>query len=357
MAHEELLQSDAYVYLAVAGAGAGAQNQMWRVPGASSFFAGASFPYSEREVARFIGFDPSRFVTEDTAVNMAIASFVRAQQSCPRGKIAIGIGVTASVASLTPHRGEHRAWACAISANGRVARIRIGLPKGGPEQRVEDGETVDRVVFAVLNEVMTRAPHENDQDCVYGRIRDRPLFRASGKRNKEPFGHIEVFPGAFNPLHPGHLDHATPGKTIFQITTRTPHKPAVTPVEALKRAAPILARGFDVLLDEDCATFLVKARRWPGTTFIVGNDTLGRILDPKYGHEVEPMFEEFWKLQTKFIVAMRDDGELTLAQLRAMVEPRFQDMFDWRKPGPNSGLSSTKIREGASVPQTSWPVL
>jgi ACT domain-containing protein len=58
----------------------------------------------------------------------------------------------------------------------------------------------------------------------------------------------------------------------------------------------------NVLFTEGDPLYLDKARKFPGRMLVVGADALIRMLDPEWGVEIEPMLEEFSKLQTDFFV-------------------------------------------------------
>jgi len=342
---EELPGSDAWVFLAATGGGAGAQDRLWSVPGASSFFAGAVFPYAQRELEAFIGYEPLKYVSVDTAISMAIAAYMRACLSCPEGKTPIGVGTTASLATLQDHRGAHMAWTAAISGRGRVHIACDEYEKGGPIRRVPDGMAVDDMIEDVLLDAAQEGMGgKSADDLLISHVFKRPWFRVGGRRELAPISNIELLPGAFNPLHAGHLEISNPN-TIFQLSLRTPHKPAVSITEALRRTALINAAWRDVLIELEASTFLAKARKWPGSTFIIGSDTLQRILDPKYGHPIEPMLEEFHQLRTKFLVSQRmgDPDTRDIVHFNGPW-PKWSRMFSHVGTGRHAGLSSTQLR-------------
>jgi hypothetical protein len=128
---------------------------------------------------------------------------------------------------------------------------------------------------------------------------------------------------------------------------KTPHKAPVSLVEALKRVAAINAAGRDALLEAEASTFLVKARKWPGSTFIIGSDTLERMLDPKYGHEVEPMLKEMGQLRTRFKVSQRDGTASAKQLIEECPVPLWHHgpTFYLLPHGQHAGMSSTRLRK------------
>lgn len=347
---KQLLDRDAFVYVAAAGAGAGVQKTLWDTPGASSYLAGAEFPYSPAAMETFIGYRPEKFVSMTTAVDMAIASYLKAANGCPEGKSPVGIGATASVATIKQHRGAHRVCVAAISRLG-VYGEEIKLEKRDSSARDDDGAAVDAIItHAILtvtnHTTMAWVIGENLGNISEGDFRQsiasRPLFTRTGRRLPVPMTQISLFPGAFNPVHAGHLANTTES-TIFQITTRPPHKDPLTIHEQLNRVAQI-RKDRDVLLLEGAGPYLEKARLFPGSTIILGPDALQRMLDPKWGYETLPLLRELQTLKVNFKVSHRDE---TLDPL-ASIPVEFVHMFSRLPKTEFSGLSSTQIREAAA---------
>ena len=71
------------------------------------------------------------------------------------------------------------------------------------------------------------------------------------------------------------------GKRVeFEIAILNPDKPPID-YEEMKRRVDQFGSGTVVWLTR-APTFVEKARLLPGTTFVVGTDTLRRIADPRY---------------------------------------------------------------------------
>lgn len=95
-----------------------------------------------------------------------------------------------------------------------------------------------------------------------------------------------LFPGAFNPLHDGHqrmIEHAATRlghEFDFEISVINVDKPRLG-LEEIRRRVDQFGHDQVVWLTR-AATFVEKARLFPGTTFIVGVDTVQRIADVSY---------------------------------------------------------------------------
>ncbi len=94
-----------------------------------------------------------------------------------------------------------------------------------------------------------------------------------------------IFPGSFNPLHAAHRQMAEIAErrcglpVTFEISVTNVEKPPLDFVEIADRLAQFPDRH--VLLTR-LPTFVEKAKISPGSTFIVGIDTMVRIADPRY---------------------------------------------------------------------------
>jgi hypothetical protein len=105
-----------------------------------------------------------------------------------------------------------------------------------------------------------------------------------------------VFPGAFNPLHIGHRHMAEVADSLlgvpvqFELSAVNVDKPPLGRDEIVRRATQFAARR--TVWVTAAPTFMLKARLFPGATFVIGVDTLIRIADPKYYRNSEPLRDE-----------------------------------------------------------------
>jgi nicotinic acid mononucleotide adenylyltransferase/nicotinamide mononucleotide (NMN) deamidase PncC len=339
------------IFVTATGAGAGAQNRIWSVPGCSKYFAGAAFPYAADQTNELLGFKPDKYVSEDTALDLAMASYMRACNG--PGCEAIGIGLTASVASTERHRGEHEIWAACVS-NYQTFTHHSVLKKGkGDEARKRDGNKSDRIILDMIRfatcksmelEILGRA------DMAADRFFYKPFFEVDGKRyhgmlypNPGP-----IYPGAYNPVHKAHIANAEAAShlTIFSITQDGPNKPPLTLADMLQRAK--MFKGKRVLFSRGDPLYIDKARAKPGTPIVIGSDALQRMLDPKWGPDVKEMLYEFVSLYTTFLVAPRiiNGAVLSMDNVLDSAGIDFQvrsDLFRALEVEP-SDISSSQIR-------------
>lgn len=345
---QELLDQEISVFTACTGAGAGLTSALW-VPGCSAFLAGAAFPYSAEALEEFLGFKPGN-VCEETAMDMAMQSYIQAYRP-ESNKEPVGLGLTASVATTEAHRGDHRVHLAVMSKQGMFVKTWI-LDKGvGAEARKADGKFCDDLAVIMLADItMGRTRMYGDQTLeALERLFLRPVFKPLGRGTAEDLPEdVAIFPGVFNPPHDGHFGVANqiPGSVVFALTIDPPHKPSMDLSEILKRAKQM--QGTQFMVSRGDALYIQKCRQYPGRPFVVGADALLRVLDPKWGVDVEDLLAEFTACKTLFYVVGRlVDGRWTsLNDVLPKVPEAYRDRFlmvegRW-------DISSTEIRQGAA---------
>ena len=291
-------------------------------------------------------------------MDMAMESYIRAYQPDSNHR-PIGLGITASVATTEIHRGEHRIHAAVMSDAGMFVKTVI-LEKGvGPEARERDGVATDELGLQMLLDasakwVPTAELQATREGCrveeAYDRFLSRAVFWADGTRGESVDREVgAIFPGAFNPPHDGHfgISKQVPGDTLFAVTVDPPHKAALSLPDVLRRVKRM--RGANLVFTKGDALYIDKARQNPGKAFVVGADALIRMLDPKWGVEVEPLLEEFTKLRTLFYVVGREvEGKWqSMNDVLPMVPAKYRERFlmiegRW-------DVSSTELRQSRSI--------
>ncbi len=335
------------VHAAVTGAGALLAPQLWNTPGSSDYLSGFSMPYSPEETEAFLGFRPEKFCSIETAIDMASKAFMKAADGGTDEPV--GLGLSASVASVRARRGDHALHAAVIT-KGKVLGLSIVIDKGiGEEQRMEDDRDAAFCVLELLRSALgmySNHPGHDMRDEATSRLFKRPYFDQTGKRHEMLPRWKAIFPGAFNPPHEGHLEIGETARrqmngdpVVFYMTADPPHKPPLTVQEMLLRATKLRGHNFAFSLGD--SLYIEKARKHPGSCFIIGADALMRMLDPKWGPEIDPMLMEFKALETRFLVVgrMMEDRYVQLKDIQKAKEwPNFHELSGrW-------DVSSTQLR-------------
>jgi cytidylyltransferase-like protein len=303
---EILLTGKTDLYVVATGAGTNLLTSLWSTPGASAYLKGFHFPYDSAETDAFLGYQPDGYCTEKTAILMAIEAYVRSRRlyylrgqdrdPATISRNAIGLAVTASVASMTEHRGEHRAFIATVSnlTPPVITARKIVLPKGvGLFARMGDDAIVSDATVKELDQTLrdyaysvSSYTEEQIKEFLFEKsypLMDERLSLLSDK--------VIFIPGNFNPIHQSHLAMGQTLRTaygfkpIYTICIDPPHKPQLSLIDMLDRVAMFraLAPRAGLLFTRKDPLFIDKMRAYPNSTWAVGGDTLDRLLDPKWG--------------------------------------------------------------------------
>ncbi len=363
---ELLKEKNVGIYVAATGAGAGIQDLLWSVPGASKFLLGASFPYSSNEFDKFIGYRKGTgYCSADGATELAMASYIRARETLIFNeewkKNAIGIGISAAVTTDRTRLGDNRVFITVITDQDALSTyIKLdNYSLTNEAGRLSDGNLVDfyieNAIFSVLNIEQNKGAQVKLQELIPSEFRKlffaRPLYTPYG--TKEPAHKIGVgalLPGTFNPLHDKHRIMAQETNATYYVDATSPHKKDLSVQDMLDRVAQVRADRFNslsprsILFTENKGLFIEKARAFPGSTFVIGIDTVERMLDPKWGTEIIPMLYEFNKLLTTFCVFSREHKILKDITIPGEFSRLFQEV-----EGNWPDISSTEIRNRRNV--------
>jgi len=142
-------------------------------------------------------------------------------------------------------------------------------------------------------------------------VADVPLHLLGKYTEHKP--KIVALPGSFNPLHDGHetalldsialLRHQQPSLNIqglFELSVFNVDKPPLEIADLAARLEHFRVQSFPVFLTKT-PRFVDKTRAYPGMSYVIGVDTLIRLLDPEYtGGSID--------LLTHFLLEMTSKG-------------------------------------------------
>jgi nicotinamide mononucleotide (NMN) deamidase PncC len=329
--HTRLTQAihaaSARLTLVATGGGSLAFSTLLTTPGASRSVLEAVVPYSSAALCRYLQARPEQFCSELTARQMAMAAYQRAlayqateaadaAAATASGGVPAGVGCTCSLASDRPKRGAHRIH-CAAQTSEITATASLELTKDA-RSRLEEEEIAAAMILnlaALVAGVAERAPvslkpgEQIDEHCVTAPLAWRQLFMGERKvalalgeapdDKTAPSSASEnnrraIFPGAFHPLHAGHLEMAQVAQDRLQtpveweISIANVDKPPIDYREMELRSQQFAG---DKLAEKPrlwftwAPTFAEKSELFPRSTFLVGADTISRIAEPRYYHD------------------------------------------------------------------------
>ena len=343
---ESLLQSDLQLALAVTG-GSVFIARLLGMPGASGTLLEAYVPYHRKALADFLGRAPEQAASAASARAMAMVAWQRAGQ-LPGVSHPAGLACTASLASNRPKLGDHRAH-IALQTDS-LTRVRSLILEKGLRKRAEEEALLADALLAVASghwdelvapqlksgDLVSGAEAKADEkwrDLLAGRIQ-KSLFSAhSARGGMQP---KLLLPGAFNPLHEGHIRMARLASermqcpAAFELSVLNVDKPPLDCLDLAERGKKVSAEG-DLWLTR-AATFEDKARLFPGVTFAVGADTLLRIADPRYygGDEAarDLALDAIGAAGCRFLMFGRRKGSRFLSLAEPGISPQLAELTE-----------------------------
>ena len=349
--------------------GGGAQLVSWllTVPGASRTALEVLVPYSERALADFLGERTHQVASVETAETMSRQAYRRAMELADSDGPVVGIGCTAAIATDRAKRGAHRVHVARCTAHS-VVTYSLEFTKGLRDRVGEDtiasllvvqalaeaaGVPMDVAIPLSATEHLIIGGSGDPIDLLVAGVIDTVLVRADGTitPNGRPDG--AVLSGSFAPLHAGHRELATVAsetlemQVTLEMSVANVDKPPLS-APAIRERLDQFAGTYAVVLTK-APTFAEKVRVLPRTCFVIGYDTMKRLIDPVYyGDDERSMTKalaSIAQLGGRFLVAGRlEDGVFrTLSDVP--VPDEFCNIFE---PIPEHrfrrDISSTHLR-------------
>ena len=159
--------------------------------------------------------------------------------------------------------------------------------------------------------------------------------------------------GSFNPLHPGHLllaavaERRLGGPVQFELSAANVDKPDLPADEVARRVRQF--DGVGRVWVTRAATFVEKARLFPGAAFVVGFDTAVRVIDPRY-YAADPgrrdaALRELRAAGGRFLVGGRVDAGGAFRVWADDLAGEFARLFEVIPEGEfRADVSSTQLR-------------
>jgi len=369
----ETPKTPAYLCLAIAGGGGHAISALASTPGASAILLEGTVAYDRRSMQTYVGgqeLSKHKFVSKESAALLARAAVRRAMQyrhALRDYPHCIGLGVTSALITCKerPGRGSF-GYICATRADGCQWSCRVGF---APQlrNRIEEDQLMGQLALKAVEQLQRMGKAEitknderdiiEDVSFVDNNLSDEAFAAAERilagvtdavlllpNEDKSSFIAMTdpilpssslVFPGSFNPPHDGHMTLANVAADSFSENETTPvfmelsltnaDKPSLDPRSVSQRAQKFLELDN---LPTQCGLLLTSAPLFSQKVkaltsfmtpaidandkklgFIIGTDTMRRILDPKYyENSVENMLgavREMGRVGVRFVVGGR----------------------------------------------------
>jgi hypothetical protein len=369
---QNIHDSQTLAAFAVAGAGSSAIDWLLSVAGASRTVLEIIVPYSENSFSEYIGSRPEQTVSIDAAKSLALAAYTRALNLRNDSRPVIGIACTATIATDRPKRGDHRGHVGLWTSEGWSVfslTLEKGLRDRAGEEQLLSVLILRTLAFAcgvvdTLELQLAHSEHVEESGTRYDTPLDAfnnehissVLFSPDGSSQGNAHHLGGVLSGSFNPLHNGHRQLVSVASrilgapVIYELSVTNVDKPPLENEIVQERVNSFRAVG-DLVITK-APVFYEKARVFPGCTFVIGWDTMIRLVDPKYySDDYANMILALSQIRDagcKFLVAGRiNETEFhTLGEVN--IPALFQNMFQEIPESEfRSDISSTEIRQAS----------
>ena len=282
---------------------------------------------------------------------------------------AVGIGATASLASKNWKRGDHRIFASLVT-NDKEITFSLNLFKGvetAPfRTRKQEDDLSGKLIVCItafecglldstslVEFLLANGLDEKDtllisevhiknsleylldsdvnnvllipqHDGTSLKIADVPIHLLGQYAPVKP--KVVMLPGSFNPLHAGHTtaltsslelcDPATNPQGLFELSVFNVDKPPLKMLDLITRLEHFTGQPFPVFLT-NTPRFVDKSRVYPGISYVVGVDTVIRLVSPYYTDgsidKMTLLLKDIIDKGTEFFVLPRTFGTSNIA--------------------------------------------
>ncbi|KAK4376406.1 hypothetical protein RND71_002702 [Anisodus tanguticus] len=303
--------TQAVIYLS--GGASQALGWLMSVPGASNTVLESVVTYSRMSMIQLLGKVPAQAASMQTAEEMALLAYNRALKLSKPGSPVLGVGFTGALASARPKRGDHR-FHLSTRTSDRLWSSTVTLTKGLRTREQEDAVSSQYLIKAIANAskvagtfvpelTESEVPDESEKQFDEDEELEQLLRGIIGFKvypfSSDTSGAVRkiILSGSFNPLHDGHLkllEIATSicggGYPCFELSAVNADKPRLAISQIKDRVMQFERVGKTVIVSNQ-PYFYKKAELFPGSAFVIGADTIARLVNPKYYGDGEKMLE------------------------------------------------------------------
>ena len=279
--------------LVSSGGGTNAISEILKVAGASESVLEAYVPYAKESLDYYLLKQPDHYCSLDATLSMAAKAYSAAKKIAPgtNPKNLLGVAVTASLATNYSKKGEHKFF-IAIQTYKYSSSFSYSFVKGELTREEEEQVVTDHIIKAIAQSCEVQNPKISENSSLkiktveaeknWVKLVDSKIdFVSSSHRIPEL-----IFPGSFNPFHSGHnsMSELAEKKTglglAYEICIQNADKPPLSYHE-IEKTLNQFNHGHEWVLTK-AGKFTDKAALFPNSVFIIGADTLTRILDEKF---------------------------------------------------------------------------
>ena len=334
--------------LAITGGGTSAIAELFSVAGASRTILEANVPYHSAALASYVSATTNQGCNNATGRAMAMTAYQRAMAISTENPV-FGLGCTAAIATDRDRRGSDR---CHIALQSATSTQTWDLTLDKSGTRAEQESICASLIIAVMAEALGIAQVSQQPDLIMAAHAAPPSWQSLLAGTKQKTSETNpgcIFPGAFNPFHEGHrgmlrvAEEITGEQPALEISIANVDKPPLDYLSMSERGV----KDYPVIFT-NAPTFLEKSALFPGTTFIVGTDTILRIDQTKYYADLQAKQAAFALMAERgirFLVFGRDQNDKFVSLSDLSISPALgalcQEVPEHRF---RQDISSTQLR-------------
>jgi len=263
----------------------------------------------------------------------------------------VGVSCTGAISTNRERKGENQAFIAMWSP--KLEYVQHVLIKKGTRTRAEEEELISSLIIKSIEEktlgasglqvALTKSESSTIEQTEFDSNLEALVnnhIRSILLKGRKLIGLDQGFnggilSGSFNPIHQGHIALAQMAsrilntQTAFEISVTNVDKDPLDSEEVNGRISQF--NGNETVFLTSAPLFSEKSETFNNSTFIIGNDTAVRIMNPKYyKNSVEGMYESLQVIQDNgcdFLVAGRlKDSKFTTVSDVSIPE-KFMSMF------------------------------